>query len=174
MPILAPYKMASSEVKKERSIVPLLRQAQRRAIGGKKVGVIAGPCSVESKQQLLEIAHAVKEAGAIGLRGGAFKPRTNPYAFQGLAEEGLKYLAEAREQTGLAIVTEVMAIEQIAAGRRVRRRAADRRAEHAELQPAQRGRRAAQAGAAQARHERDAGGVPAGGRVHHGARATTR
>ena len=110
MPILAPYKMASVEVKKERTTVPL---GEAGAIGGTKIGVVAGPCSVEDKSHLLEIAHAVKEAGAIGLRGGAFKPRTSPYAFQGLAEEGLKYLAEAREQTGLAIVTEVMAIEQI-------------------------------------------------------------
>jgi 3-deoxy-7-phosphoheptulonate synthase len=83
------------------------------AVGGTKVAVIAGPCSVENKSQLLEIAHAVKEAGAVGLRGGAFKPRTSPYAFQGLAEEGLKYLALAREQTGLAVVTEVMAVDQV-------------------------------------------------------------
>src|SRR3982750_4840104 len=110
VPILAPYKMASKEVKKERSIVPLRGDAR---IGGRKVGVIAGPCRGEKKTQLLEVAHAVKEAGAIGLRGGAFKPRTNPYSFQGLAEEGLKLLALAREQTGLAVVTEVMAVEQV-------------------------------------------------------------
>jgi 3-deoxy-7-phosphoheptulonate synthase len=110
VPILAPYKMASREMKKERSVVAVGNKA---SIGGTKIGVIAGPCSVESKQQTLEIAHAVKEAGAVGLRGGAFKPRTSPYAFQGLAEEGLKILAEAREQTGLAIVTEVMAIDQV-------------------------------------------------------------
>jgi 3-deoxy-7-phosphoheptulonate synthase len=110
VPILAPYKMASREIKKERSIVPL---GAKSTIGGNKVGVIAGPCSVESKQQTLEIAHAVKEAGAVGLRGGAFKPRTSPYAFQGLAEKGLQILAEAREQTGLAIVTEVMAVDQV-------------------------------------------------------------
>jgi 3-deoxy-7-phosphoheptulonate synthase len=116
VPILAPYKMASREVKKERSVVPLLvgkSGADVPTIGGKRVGVIAGPCSVESKQQTLEIAHAVKEAGAVALRGGAFKPRTSPYAFQGLAEDGLKILAEAREQTGLGIVTEVMAVEQV-------------------------------------------------------------
>jgi 3-deoxy-7-phosphoheptulonate synthase len=110
VPILAPYKMASREMKRERSVVPMLGNAK---IGGKKVGVIAGPCSVENKAQLLDVAHAVKEAGAIGLRGGAFKPRTNPYSFQGLAEEGLKLLALAREQTGLAIVTEVMSIDQV-------------------------------------------------------------
>jgi 3-deoxy-7-phosphoheptulonate synthase len=110
VPILAPYKMASREMKRERSVVPMLGNAK---IGGKKVGVIAGPCSVENKAQLLDVAHAVKEAGAIGLRGGAFKPRTNPYSFQGLAEEGLKLLALAREETGLAIVTEVMSIDQV-------------------------------------------------------------
>jgi 3-deoxy-7-phosphoheptulonate synthase len=112
VPILAPYKMASIEVKPERSIVALRSETDAK-IGGRKIGVIAGPCSVESKSQLLEIAHAVKEAGAIGLRGGAFKPRTNPYSFQGMAEEGLKLLALARDQTGLAVVTEVMSIEQV-------------------------------------------------------------
>jgi 3-deoxy-7-phosphoheptulonate synthase len=110
MPVLAPYKMASREVRKDRSIVSI----GAAKIGGNRVGVIAGPCSVEDRSQILETAHAVKEAGAIALRGGAFKPRTSPYAFQGLAEEGLKILAEAREKTGLAIVTEVMAIEQVA------------------------------------------------------------
>ena len=114
VPILASYKMASSEVKTERTLVPL-GGALGGVVGGVKVPVIAGPCSVEDRSTLLEIAHAVKEAGAVGLRGGAFKPRTSPYAFQGLAEEGLKFLAEAREQTGLAIVTEVMSIEQIPA-----------------------------------------------------------
>ncbi len=114
VPILASYKMASAEVKKERTQVPLGGRLGG-VVGGKKVAVIAGPCSVEDRSRLLDIAHAVKEAGAVGLRGGAFKPRTSPYAFQGLAEKGLKYLAEAREQTGLAIVTEVMSIEQIPA-----------------------------------------------------------
>src|SRR5271167_2062588 len=104
--------MASREVKKERSQVPLGGKLGGVA-GGKKVGVIAGPCSVESRTQLLETAHAVKESGATGLRGGAFKPRTSPYAFQGLAEKGLELLAEARQATGLAVVTEVMAVEQV-------------------------------------------------------------
>jgi 3-deoxy-7-phosphoheptulonate synthase len=116
VPILAAYKMASKEIKKERSVVPMLASgpnAERAKIGGKRVGVIAGPCSVESKTQLLEIAHAVKESGAVGLRGGAFKPRTNPYSFQGLAEKGLELLALARQETGLAVVTEVMAVEQV-------------------------------------------------------------
>src|SRR3954469_21302687 len=112
VPILAPYKMASREIKKERTVVPM-GSNPLATVGGKRIGVIAGPCSVESKTQLLEIAHAVKESGAVGLRGGAFKPRTNPYSFQGMAEEGLKFLALAREQTGLSIVTEVMAVDQV-------------------------------------------------------------
>ncbi|HEX4795539.1 MAG TPA: 3-deoxy-7-phosphoheptulonate synthase [Humisphaera sp.] len=114
VPILAPYKIASKEVKKERSVIPLfVGKADSPTVGGKKVAIIGGPCSVESKSQLLETAHAVKEAGAAGLRGGAFKPRTSPYAFQGLAEKGLELLALAREETGLAVVTEVMAVEQV-------------------------------------------------------------
>jgi 3-deoxy-7-phosphoheptulonate synthase len=83
-------------------------------IGGDQVAVIAGQCSVESRQQLLETAYAVKEAGATFLRGGAYKPRTSPYSFQGMGEEGLKLLAEAREATGLPIVTEVMSPSKVA------------------------------------------------------------
>ncbi len=112
LPILAPYIMASSEAKKERTVVPFGGRAGG-SVGGPRIGVIAGPCSVEDEGQLLDLAHQLREAGATALRGGAFKPRTSPYAFQGLAEEGLKYLAKAREKTGLAVVTEVMAIEQI-------------------------------------------------------------
>ena len=110
MPVLAPYKVASREVKKDTSLIPL---GANTSVGGRKISVIAGPCSVESRSQLLEIAHAVKEAGAVGLRGGAFKPRTNPYKFQGMGEAGLELLAEARAETGLAVVTEVMSIDQI-------------------------------------------------------------
>src|SRR6516165_10769826 len=109
VPILAPYKMASTEVKQERTVV----QALGLKVGNRHVGVIAGPCSVESREQILKIAHIVREAGATGLRGGAFKPRTSPYSFQGLKEKGLELLAEARGQTGLAVVTEVMAPEQV-------------------------------------------------------------
>jgi 3-deoxy-7-phosphoheptulonate synthase len=110
VPILAPYKMASTEVKKERTVV----QAQGLKVGNGHIGVIAGPCSVEGREQILEVARIVKEAGATGLRGGAFKPRTSPYSFQGLKEKGLQYLAEARAATGLAVVTEVMAPEHVA------------------------------------------------------------
>jgi 3-deoxy-7-phosphoheptulonate synthase len=110
VPILAPYKIASREVKHEATIV----KAGSLVVGGRRVGVIAGPCSVESEQQILSTAQAVKAAGATALRGGAFKPRTSPYAFQGLKEEGLKLLAAARDATGLAIVTEVMSTEDVA------------------------------------------------------------
>jgi 3-deoxy-7-phosphoheptulonate synthase len=109
VPILAPFKMASTEVKKERTVVTALGLE----VGGKRIGVMAGPCSVESRSQILEVAHIVKEAGATALRGGAFKPRTSPYSFQGLKENGLQLLAEARAQTGLAVVTEVMAPDQV-------------------------------------------------------------
>ena len=111
VPILAPYKVASREVKKEPSVVSL--GVPGAVMGGTRIGVIAGPCSVENEEQILMAAHAVREAGAIGLRGGAFKPRTNPYAFQGLGEAGLKLLVKAREATGLAVVTEVMSVDQV-------------------------------------------------------------
>jgi len=110
VPILAPYKVASREVKRDATIVPLGNGAD---IGGRKIAVIAGPCSVENEKQLMAAARAVKHAGAVALRGGAFKPRTNPYEFQGLGEEGLKLLARARAETGLAVVTEVMGVEQV-------------------------------------------------------------
>jgi len=109
VPILAPFKMASTEVKQQRTEV----KANGLAVGGKRIAVIAGPCSVESREQILEIAEIVREAGATGLRGGAFKPRTSPYSFQGMKEKGLQLLAEARAKTGLSIVTEVMAPEHI-------------------------------------------------------------
>jgi len=86
--------------------------------GGPDIAIIAGPCSVENRSQLLETAHAVKEAGAHALRGGAYKPRTSPYAFQGLGEAGLELLAEAREVTGLPVVTEAMTPEQVPLVRR--------------------------------------------------------
>src|SRR5262245_23157879 len=109
VPILAPYKMASTEVKRTRTTVT----ARNLQVGDGRLGVIAGPCSVESRNQILDIAQAVKEAGATGLRGGAFKPRTSPYSFQGMKEKGLELLAEARDITGLAVVTEVMAPEHM-------------------------------------------------------------
>ncbi len=109
MPILAPYKMASREVQREPTVV----RAGSLTVGGTQVGVIAGPCSVESRDQIVESARAVKAAGATALRGGAFKPRTSPYSFQGMKEKGLELLAEARAETGLAIVTEVVSPEDV-------------------------------------------------------------
>jgi 3-deoxy-7-phosphoheptulonate synthase len=111
VPILAPYKVASKEVKQEPTVVEVAPGGV--SFGGRKIPVIAGPCSVEDEKKLIDIAHAVKHAGATGLRGGAFKPRTNPYSFQGLGEQGLKYLAKARDATGLSVVTEVMSVEQV-------------------------------------------------------------
>lgn len=107
--ILAPYKVASREVKPESSVV----RAGSLEVGAKQIGMIAGPCSVENEEQIMSSARAVKAAGATALRGGAFKPRTSPYSFQGLKEEGLKLLAAAREETGLAVVTEVVAPEDV-------------------------------------------------------------
>ena len=108
-PILQPFKLASREVRAEPTVVPV----NGERIGGKAIVVMAGPCSVESREQVLDVAHKVKAAGARILRGGAFKPRTSPYAFQGLEEEGLKYLAEAKRETGLPVVTEVMEPEKV-------------------------------------------------------------
>jgi 3-deoxy-7-phosphoheptulonate synthase len=104
LPILKPFKLASRDFRRENSVITI----GPSKIGGTRVAVIAGPCAVENKTLMIEIAKGVKDGGANFVRGGAFKPRTSPYAFQGLEEEGLKYLAEARERTGLPIVTEVM------------------------------------------------------------------
>jgi 3-deoxy-7-phosphoheptulonate synthase len=105
IPILKPYKLAGRELRKEKTHVSAGTNA---VFGGATVPIVAGPCSVESLDQICATAEAVKAAGATLLRGGAYKPRTSPYAFQGLEEEGLKMLAEARNRTGLPIVTEVM------------------------------------------------------------------
>lgn len=104
MRIVKPYKLASREFKSDNTIIDV----NGRFIGGNRVHVIAGPCSVENKTMMIGIAEDVKKAGATFIRGGAFKPRTSPYSFQGLGEEGLEYLAEARKKTGLPVVTELM------------------------------------------------------------------
>jgi 3-deoxy-7-phosphoheptulonate synthase len=109
VPVSHPYKIASREFHPDDTLVPL----NGIEVGGVNLAIIAGPCSVEGRSEIIEIAHAVKEAGATALRGGAFKPRTSPYVFQGMGEEGLRYLADAREATGLPIVTEVMDSQQI-------------------------------------------------------------
>ena len=109
IPITKPFKLASREFKKEDTIV----EVGPIKIGGPRIVVIAGPCAVESRDQILETARYVKEAGAVILRGGAFKPRTSPYSFQGLGEKGLKYLKEASEITGMPIISEIVSIEHL-------------------------------------------------------------
>lgn len=109
MPVLKPYKLASRDFKEEATVV----EVGKVKVGAEEVVVMAGPCSVESKESLEDIAAKVKAAGARMLRGGAFKPRSSPYSFQGLGEEGLKYLREVGEKTGLAVVTEVMDTRQV-------------------------------------------------------------
>ena len=109
VPILRPFKLASRDFQPADSIFPL----NGHIMGGEQITIIAGPCAVESREQILETAQLIKAAGAHMLRGGAYKPRTSPYSFQGLGEEALTYLAEARQATGLPVVTEVMAPEQV-------------------------------------------------------------
>lgn len=104
LPILKPFKLASRDFRPENSVIGV----NGVEVGGQRLAVIAGPCSVEGREMVLEMARAVRTAGAHLLRGGAFKPRTSPYTFQGLGEEALRYLAEAREATGLPVVTELM------------------------------------------------------------------
>ncbi len=109
LPILAPYKMASRELKPDSTQIQVLGFKAGRGA----VGVMGGPCSVENEEQIIACARAVKQAGATALRGGAFKPRTSPYSFQGMKEDGLKLLDLARQETGLAVVTEVMSTEDV-------------------------------------------------------------
>jgi 3-deoxy-7-phosphoheptulonate synthase len=104
MRILKPFKLASRDFRKEDTSIDI----KGKIIGGKKVPVIAGPCAVENKTMLMNIAEKIRDAGASFIRGGAFKPRTSPYSFQGLGEEGLKYLAQVSKKTGLPVVTELM------------------------------------------------------------------
>jgi 3-deoxy-7-phosphoheptulonate synthase len=105
VPILKPYKLASAQIRHDQ---PSVLDIAGRKVGGEHFALIAGPCTVESRDQLLTTAHVVRGAGGTMLRGGAYKPRTSPYAFQGLGQEGLRLLAEAKAQTGLPIVTELM------------------------------------------------------------------
>ncbi|MBZ5610801.1 MAG: 3-deoxy-7-phosphoheptulonate synthase [Acidobacteriia bacterium] len=107
IPVSKPYKLVSREVKPDNTVVRIAGVA----VGGAELALCAGPCSVENREQILASARAVKASGGQLLRGGAYKPRTSPYAFQGLGEEGLKYLAEAREETGLGVVTEAIDVE---------------------------------------------------------------
>ncbi|MFG1691547.1 hypothetical protein ACGF5M_05290 [Gemmatimonadota bacterium] len=105
IPVSHPYKQVSREWKEEDTVVTLPNGTR---IGGEEIAIIAGPCAVESEEQILQVAHQLRGMGATVLRGGAFKPRTSPYSFQGLGEDGLKLLARAREETGMAVVTEAL------------------------------------------------------------------
>ncbi len=111
--VLKPFKIASRDFHPENTVVTVGKGAAAVPVGGRAVPVIAGPCAVESWEQLEEVARAAKASGARMLRGGAFKPRTSPYSFQGLGEEGLKLLARARDAVGLPVVTEVMTVEAV-------------------------------------------------------------
>jgi 3-deoxy-7-phosphoheptulonate synthase len=110
VPILKPYKLASRQTRANQDTVV---EIDGRKLGGEHFGLIAGPCTVESRDQLLDTARIVKDSGGSLLRGGAYKPRTSPYSFQGLGEAGLKLLAQAKEETGLPIVTEVMDVRDL-------------------------------------------------------------
>jgi len=114
IPISKPYKMASREFKRDDTVVEIPNsRGQIIRVGGKRVAAIAGPCAVESQKQMLEIAAAVASSGAVMLRGGAYKPRTSPYSFQGLGEQGLVYLKTAGEKYGLPVVTEIVSTDFI-------------------------------------------------------------
>jgi 3-deoxy-7-phosphoheptulonate synthase len=110
VPILKPYKLASSQFRKgERTVLEI----DGRKVGGDHFALIAGPCTVESREQMMTVAHTVHDTGVTMLRGGAYKPRTSPYSFQGLGQEGLRLLAEAKQETGLPIVTELMDVRDL-------------------------------------------------------------
>ena len=149
-PISRPFKLTSREFHPEDTVIQVLDAV----IGDGSLTMMAGPCSVESREQLFETADSVKASGATVLRGGAFKPRTSPYSFQGLGVEALRYLAEARERTGLPVITEVMEPSQVDIVAGVRRHPPGRDAEHAELLAAHRGGARPAAGDAQARLRR--------------------
>ena len=166
MRISAPYKFVSKEFRKGKTRI----KVNGMEIGGDEFIVIAGPCSVESEEQIMRSAEAVAKAGAKLLRGGAFKPRTSPYDFQGLEEEGLKLLQKAKEATGLAIVTEVMSDRDVDLVAELRRRHAGRRSQHAELHAPEGARQMRPAGAAEARPELHHQGTAHVRRIHHRAR----
>jgi len=161
VPIMKPFKLTSREFKPDDTVV---------TVGDLKIGdggiqVIAGPCAVESREKYLEAAMLVKESGATMLRGGAFKPRTSPYSFQGLEEEGLKILAEARELTGLPVVTEVMDQRSVELVARCGC-SPDRCPQYAEFLSVAGSRQDRQAGGFETRALRHPGGVDHGGRIH--------
>ena len=133
--VTKPYKLVSRDMKPENTIVRF--EGSDATVGGPELALMAGPCSIESRDQLFRAAEAAAEAGARFLRGGAFKPRTSPYAFQGMGEQGLEIMAAAREAFGLLVVTEAIDHESLALVDAVRRHDSDRRPQHAELRSAQ-------------------------------------
>src|SRR5256885_11310364 len=124
-----PYKLITLDLRPDKTVV----RVGDATIGGDELAVIAGPCEIESREQAFAVAETVSRSGALFFRGGAFKPRTSPYAFQGLGEEGLKIMAEVREQFGLKIVTEALDVAGGGIGEEQRRTHHDRRAEHPHL-----------------------------------------
>ena len=134
MRVTEPYKKANRKYHPEDTVIEL---SNGRSVGGNRLAVIAGPCSVESEAQIVGVAQAVKASGAAALRGGAFKPRTSPYAFQGMGNDGIRLLQEAKEATGRPIVTEIHVHRQRGDVRDVRGRDSGGSPEHAELRPAQ-------------------------------------
>jgi hypothetical protein len=161
LPILKPYKLVAREVAPD----PTLIEVNGRKIGQDYFGLIAGPCSVEYREQTLEAARAVAAAGGTMLRGGAFKPRTSPYTFQGLGDEALAILREAREETGLPVVTELMDPRPRRGRPRLGGRDSDRRAQQSELPAPGGGRAGRQAGLVEARPLLVGRGAADGGRV---------
>ena len=157
IPVSAPYKLVSREAKRENTVVSV----GGVPVGGERLAFVAGPCAVESEAQAVEIGRRVAEAGATLYRGGAYKPRSSPYSFQGLGEKGLEILARGATETGLPIVTEVLDTEACDTRGRARRLHPDRRAQHAELRSPEDARPARQARAAQARHVGDDRGAAA-------------
>ena len=170
MRISAPYKFVSKEFRKEKTQI----RVNGTVIGGDEFVVMAGPCSVESEEQILRSAEGVAKAGAKLLRGGAFKPRTSPYDFQGMEEEGLKLLQKAKKATGLAIVTEVMSDRDVDLVAQLRGRAADRRAQHAEFRAAEGAGEMRTSDPVEARPEFDSEGIVDERGIHRGARKSRR
>ena len=151
-----PYKLVSRDLKPENSVVRIPTPSGEVTFGGKAIGIVAGPCAIETREQTFTIAEKIRAAGARLFRGGAYKPRTSPYSFQGMGEEGLKILAEARDRFGLGIITEAIDNESLDLGREIRRCDSDRRAQHAEFLASETRRARAQARVAEARDVRNA------------------
>ena len=165
LPILKPYKLVSREFKPENTVVTI----DGFEIGGPQIQIIAGPCAVESREVLEEIAEAIEPAGVHFLRGGAFKPRTSPYAFQGWGEKGLKFLAAVREKTGMKVVTELMDPRDTVLVCKYADIVQIGTRNMAEFQAPYRGRQHRQTGHFETGPLRDYKGIPHVGRIHHGA-----